>query len=532
MNIFEKRPLSLILCIGLCGFFLFTFESIVLRSILIILSFLPLIISRLFNFNNRRQFVSQAVCISLILSFLLSFFYFDCWFKAYEKFEGEVQIEGVVEDYSLTNSYTKRLTVKVKSINGRNARGYKFYAYASKSDADNIICGTEIKFNATLTGFSEESKSYNISKGINAYASDVNNIEIIGYKNKSIRSVILQYRNYLARYLIMLSDSESGAILGALLLGERDFLPNQIRLDFKRIGISHILALSGMHLAILSLGIGKILSALRIKKKTRLIIINLFIFVYMIITGMSVSVVRAGIMLILASTLFILGYSKDSLTSLSVAAFIICLFNPHAIFDISFRLSALSTLGIIALAEYSFIVKPMLKLPRMIKYVFMSILASIFAISATIFISTDSFGGFSIFAPVATLIFSIIVEIIMYLGCIMILLGWLLPIGKLLSLLCCVVSYMAEYFSSLEFVYTSSNFKIASIAIIIYSVLFYGFIIFKFKINYTNSLSIFCALCFSYLQWLQSSLIQRNQSHIVQSQRAMKSLSNPKARYV
>ena len=111
-------------------------------------------------------------------------------------------------------------------------------------------------------------------------------------------------RERLSRCVTLFSDSESGALVSALLLGERDLLPDKLRLDFKRIGISHILALSGLHLAILSLGVGKLLSLLKVKKKARLVIIILFILIYMALTGFSVSVCRAGIMIIVSTCFF------------------------------------------------------------------------------------------------------------------------------------------------------------------------------------------------------------------------------------
>ena len=469
------------LCIGLGGFFFFTFENTVFRGILILAAILPLIISQFIKSDNKKQLLCQSASAVLLASFLLSYLYFDKWFKAYDLYEDEVNVEGTVESYAMSNSYTKRLLVKVDKINGQRRIGYKFYAYVPSKDAKDIIYGTKINFDARLTGFSDESKSYNFSKGINAYASDVENIKIISYSSGGISETFSYYREILTRYTIMISDSQTGALLSALLLGERDYLPDQLRLDFKRIGISHILALSGMHLAILSLGIGKLLSAFGIRKKSRLAIISVFVLIYMALTGFSVSVVRAGIMLIISSCLFILGKTKDSLTSLTVAVFIICLINPNAVFDISLQLSAFATFGIIAFSEYSNQANLMKNQGSFVKYVVTSIVASVFAISATLLISTASFGGFSVISPIATLLFSFIVEIAMYLGCVMLLIGAFIPIGRLLSPICSLITSLAGFLSSNELVYASTDFQISEIAILIYTVLFALFMVLKIK---------------------------------------------------
>ena len=104
----------------------------------------------------------------------------------------------------------------------------------------------------------------------------------------------------------MNSDAETGGLLGAILLGDRTYLSGQTSLDFSRIGISHVLALSGMHLAILILGIEKLLSLIGISKKARYIITIILTLAYVALTGFSVSVVRAGIMLIIRSLLHLI----------------------------------------------------------------------------------------------------------------------------------------------------------------------------------------------------------------------------------
>ena len=388
---------------------------------------------------------------------------------------------GRVDELAATNSYTSRFLVKVEKINGEDVYGYKFYAYTNKSDAKNIVCGTRISFNADLTGFSEDSKSYNISKGINAYASDLSDLTIIEYTDGGLAGRLSYYKEMLTRYTIFISDKDSGAILSALLFGERDYLPDQLRLDFKRIGISHILALSGMHLAILSLGIEKFLLFLKVNKKSRLVITSFFVFMYMAITGFSVSVVRAGIMVILSSALFLLSRSKDSLTSLSVAVFVICLIHPYAIYDISLQLSALATFGIISFVEFSVIEKPMKNKGRVPKYLYNGIMASVFAISATLLISTSNFGCFSIVAPIATLLFSLIVELIMNLGCIMLFIGWLIPVGKILAPLCSIINHLSSWLSSFKWVYVSSGYRIVSILIIAFTIFFFAVIIMKVR---------------------------------------------------
>ena len=482
MNVFEKRPLCLILCIGIGGFFLFSLENAILRIILLAISVLLLIFSLFLRFDKSKKKLIALAGVAVLVSSLLSFVYFDLTFKAYEIYDDRVEIVGTVEEVSESSSYTSRLLIRSESIDGKPTYIYRFYAYPTKTEAKGIRQGTRVKFSAYLDGFSEESYAYNISNGISAYASDIEDLEIIEHTGGTLSMKIQRCREYITRYIINLSSKDTGAILSALLLGERDYLPDQLRLDFKRIGISHILALSGMHLAILSLGIGKALSLLKVRKKTRVAIISTFVFLYMALTGFSVSVVRAGLMLIISSALFLLSRTSDSLTSLTVSVAIICIITPYAIMDISLWLSALATFGIIAYGEYaSTLKKPKTKPKKLLRYILLGILASIFAISATMAVSMVTFGGFSILAPITTLIFSLLAEIIMYLGCIMMLVGWILPIGWIVTPLCKLLTLLAGLFSEIEFAYISSNFDFAIILILLYTIAFYVFLIIKLK---------------------------------------------------
>ena len=420
--------------------------------------------------------------IVLLLSSLLSFLYFDCFFKAYEVYDEEIDVVGTVEKVSSSSSYSLRLLVNAEKINGKRKSAYRFYAYVDKPDAKGVIEGTRISFKTKLTGFSDDSYSYNIAKGINAYASDVSELKIIEYTKGNLSMRFERMREYVTRHIIKLSNSEVGAVLSALLLGERDYLPDQLRLDFRRIGISHILALSGMHLAILSLGIEKGLSLLKIKKKVRVATTSVFVLIYMALTGFSVSVVRAGIMVILSSLLFLLSRSKDSLTSLSVAVAIICIITPNAIMDISLWLSALATFGIIAFSEITSELKALKdRKGKVVRYILLGILASVFAISTTMAVSMVTFGGFSILAPFTTIIFSLLAEVIMYLGCILLLIGWLIPVGWIITPICSLMSILAGAFSSIKFAYVSSNFAFVSVIILLYTICFYLFMILKLK---------------------------------------------------
>lgn len=129
--------------------------------------------------------------------------------------------------------------------------------------------------------------------------------------------------------------------LVTILTGDKDFLDNNTKTVFADAGVSHALALSGMHIGILVSILLFLLFPFNIygKYKYRLFITLVFVWVFTFITGMSPSAVRASVMVSFLFISFILERKNNIFNSIFGAAFIILVFNPYAIMDIGFQLS-------------------------------------------------------------------------------------------------------------------------------------------------------------------------------------------------
>lgn len=493
MSIFNKRPLSIILTLMLGGFVIFSVWNSPIRWFLLLILPLPCIISLIFKFDKYNRVCSIILSSLLLLSFLLSYLYFDLDFKIYKRYKSEVDIVATVEEINPSSSYSTGIVVKTQTIDNTKVRGYKVICYVNTADCNDVDVGDTVSFTSYISDFDDgESRSYNFSRGISANATNIKDFKLISRGGFSLSKTFSFYREYISRYTAFISDADSGALLSALLLGERNNLSSQTRLDFKRIGISHILALSGMHLSILSLGITNFLTLLRVKKKPRTIFIIGFVTLYMAFTGFSVSVVRAGLMLIISSLLFLFSRTKDSITSLVMAVFIICTMTPYAIYDIALWLSAFATLGILILSEYLRESKLNTSIKKPVTYIYASLLCTVFAVSCTLLISTFTFGGISLFSLISTFIFSILTEIIMYLGCIMLIIGWLIPIKYVFIPLCTFTTELAKFFSSAKVAYYSNNNTLSIILVIALTVVVASFAIFKIR-NKKRFIIILCA---------------------------------------
>jgi competence protein ComEC len=152
-------------------------------------------------------------------------------------------------------------------------------------------------------------------------------------------------------------ELNNGAILKALLIGQKGEIKRDIRDKFARAGTAHILAISGLHIGIIALVFyGLLYRLLRlserlmltfdIRKVAALSMMPPVLF-YALLAGFTVPTQRAVIMVTAFVIAILLGRSKDTYNTLAMAAMVILLFSPMAIFDASFQLSFTAVLAII-----------------------------------------------------------------------------------------------------------------------------------------------------------------------------------------
>ncbi|MBE6689218.1 MAG: ComEC/Rec2 family competence protein [Ruminococcaceae bacterium] len=175
------------------------------------------------------------------------------------------------------------------------------------------------------------------------------NGSFIAVKNtaRGIYSLLKTAQDFLKSCIDRLFYSE---LFKALITGDRNDLSDYDRNLFAQAGISHVLALSGLHISMILAFFHKgfnILSAPRAVYHTGAVLVVLF---YMAMTGFSYSVTRAGIMMFFLVLSVELYNRYDALNGLCTALFVILAFDPYAVGDMSFQLSFLATLGIIVMA--------------------------------------------------------------------------------------------------------------------------------------------------------------------------------------
>lgn len=177
---------------------------------------------------------------------------------------------------------------------------------------------------------------------------------IIVNSNNSWISQLEKYRNNITHLIASLPLS-SGSIefLNATITGDTSMIDNEQRIKYSTSGLAHILALSGLHVGIITLFIAFILYPINIVKGGRLrySITIILLWLYAIMTGLSPSVTRAVIMATVFLTAHILQRHHSPFNSLCLAAIILLIITPESLYNIGFQLSFIAVASILLFAE-------------------------------------------------------------------------------------------------------------------------------------------------------------------------------------
>ncbi len=238
-----------------------------------------------------------------------------------------------------------------------------------------------------------------------------------------------------ARFRLFLGE-EKGGLCAGLLLGRREAVPDGTRRDFRFLGLSHVLAVSGLHLTVIVGGFLFLLRLVRIPRLPRLLLCTALILFFWFLTGFPASAVRAGIMLIFLLIARYSGADYDPLTALALAAALILAFSPASVSDIGFLLSVSATAGLILLGGP--LASAVLK--RTNRKIFPIRLAgkllagaavSASAVFFTLPIASLNFGELSLLSPLTNLLFLPLVELLLF-GAVLLAAGFGTPLAPIL----------------------------------------------------------------------------------------------------
>ncbi len=268
------------------------------------------------------------------------------------------KFEAIVVSSKKLKKYHVEYKVKILSVDKNTYfKGTHILLKVSTKNKQILKYGDKIEFIAEFTkptkqrnygGF--DYSSYLKSIGLYGTAKTENVKVIQQNKGNIIARLCSNIANKIEEIIFkVIPNKDNRNLLLGILLGNDDALDKQVKGYFKDSSLSHIMAVSGMHVSYVILAVSIILAKTNISKNGAKILTIFVIIFFMFLTNFSPSVVRAGIMgsLVLGSS--ILYRKNDIATSMSIALFFILINNPFSIMDIGLILSFFGTIGIVLL---------------------------------------------------------------------------------------------------------------------------------------------------------------------------------------
>lgn len=356
-----KRPI-LIITLGFITGIIWGLYFNIVPFIFIILIFILLIIKSIkFKSNNKyikilKVFIKNNIILTFLISAFISNIYITYCNKKFEAVYNNFSNEEIIATIVSNNKETEyKNTCKIKL---EKYKDINFILRVSKIKKIDLNYGDKIKVNGEYI-VAESSRNYGgfnykeylkTQKVYGIFEAD--NVEVISHNNLN---KIELFSNSLKQKIItninkILPESTRDLFLG-ILIGYDEKLSEDIQESFRKSSLTHLLAVSGAHIAYIIVGVSFLFSRLKFPKRVTSFLTIIFLIFFMYITDFSSSVVRASIMGIILLIALILFRKNDMLTSISLSLILILLENPYKILDIGLLLSYSATIGIICFSK-------------------------------------------------------------------------------------------------------------------------------------------------------------------------------------
>ncbi len=396
-------------------------DNSVVTLTLAFVSFLLLCLSLLIK-KSRESLFLPAVCLSVCISSVLFFFSESAFTSVRDLTGGDCQIVAAVKEEPEYHIEYKRYYCKAEiiSIDGKSYKGNMRLSFSTEYEdisLEDFEIGNVLSFEGSLYEVGSGVKDivdYFRSEKIYIGANRIKNLAVTKQNTKPISALGNAMRKKIAVSLGEHFSEDVTGVLTALVTGDKDRLSDKIHGDFCLIGIAHLMAVSGMHLTILTMGAELLLKKLK-GKKLKSGILSAFTVFIMLLANFSPSVIRAGTMRLLRLRADSTGFTADPLNSLGLALTLILACNPFACKSTGLLLSVLSTLAIITVSlplseligtrSGDLLKIKSTRLFSVHKAVIFSLVTSFSIMVFTLPVLADSFGNFSLISPIANLVF-------------------------------------------------------------------------------------------------------------------------------
>ena len=287
--------------------------------------------------SQRKHLLSFLPILLIVIMVFLRGNYAIYRVAAFQSFQKEIFVSGIVTEVSPQDD-SVFYTVKSKNINGKEIK-----ANVSLLSYDELYArvGDRIEFSAVVH-----------TDNVSAYGNEVDlrNPTVISLKSdKNVYSFFDDIRNKIRNFIFDNIPYDNATLLLGVLLGDKAVIGEELSENIKNSGVSHIVVTSGMHLAIIT----RVFFGAAFGKKNKFLYSVLgiiFVSSVVMLTGASISVLRAALMYYIIFFGLLISRRADALSSLFASAVLLVFINPFVAGNFSFQLSAAATFGVIAVA--------------------------------------------------------------------------------------------------------------------------------------------------------------------------------------
>ena len=340
-----------------------------------------------------------------------------------------------------------------------------------------IIYGKIKEIEEQKTKYLFDYKKYLSRKNIH-YIFSASNIKII----KPNKNIFLKIKQKL------INSFNNNPYINTFIIGDKTYIEDEVKRSYQENGISHLFAISGMHITLLSTIIEKLLLKLKIKEVERFKIISIILLIYLLLVGLSPSILRGVLFYIIFKINNIFYFYIKPVNLFLFIISISLLINPNYIFDIGFQYSYLISLSLIIMSN---------KISN--KNYFMSLLyVSLISFIVSIPITIFNFYQLNILSIFYNLIFVPLVSLIIFPMTLIII--FIKPLEPIYNLLIKILEYFSLLFSKIK----PGKLIFIRLPLIIYLIYFFIILIYLFRNKkeylYLLLIFLFCHYFYPYLK--------------------------------
>ncbi len=505
MGLFHRRPLCLFCCLFITSAAVFAQISFDIKIWILAGLILALLIAVVLCFalkKRRNQVIFSMLCLFAVLASGLNVLHrIDIKSLEAKKYEGKHNVAMSIVSEEASSAHSVEYVVYVENVDGQRVRIKSTLVCPPQNHfyiGDVVYTEAELS-SVSSDGYSKRDPDIVLEALVDGGA--VGLISRFDYEapflkrlvaRNGITVTVAQMKELISHRAVSVFGERTGGMVKGFLIGDTSDMSMEAIRDFRRSGVSHLFAVSGMHITVLIGFVELILKKLYVPKVGRMVTVCVLSVLLLCVTGFSMSALRSVFMLWIAYVAFWTSDETDAPTVLFVAVSLTMLIFPYSVYELGLWMSFLATLGLVTVYP---VIDGAVALPkkqgtrewlfRILKSVAMTAAMTVIATMFLLPIQWYFFGELSLVSVPANMILSPMSTVFMILGLVFMILGGIPYVGAAGSALTCAVGdgmlLIAEKLSALSAATVSLRYSFVWIFVALFTASFLIVLVIRLK---------------------------------------------------